>query len=66
MEFQFLDFYCLDLVYEIEIRRHRLSTPDRADADQRQPPRRRRLLPMISNLVATLRPVPGSARRSGI
>lgn len=62
MEFQCLDMYCLNLIYEIEASRNRDFASGLADAHARQLRKRRRLLPMISNLVATLPSVLGSAR----
>ena len=62
MEFQCLDMYCLNLIYEIEASRNRDFASGLADAQARQPSRRGRLLPMISHLVAALRSALGEAQ----
>jgi hypothetical protein len=61
MEFQSLDMYCLNLIYEIEATRNRDSASGLADAQPRRSRKRRRLFPMISKLVATLPSVLASA-----
>jgi hypothetical protein len=62
MEFQSLDFYCFNLIYEIEAGRNRLSAPERADAYERQARKRGGLLQLISSFGAALPSVPGQAR----
>jgi hypothetical protein len=65
MEFQFLDMYCLDLIYEIEAARNCSSVAYRADSAGQQQ-RNHRLLPrMVSDLFVALRSVLAEVQQFG-
>jgi hypothetical protein len=58
MEFQCLDVYCLNLIYEVEASRNLDAAIGRPDAHERRRPRKRRgLLPVILEITAALRNV---------